>query len=60
MDAIEKEKSFEEELFENEKVRAILSEEEIKELLKPENYIGLAPQKVDYVLENVRKLGLID
>ncbi len=60
MDAIKKKKSFEEELFENEKVRAILSEEEIKELLKPENYIGLAPQKVDYVLENVRKLGLID
>lgn len=60
MDAIEKEKSFEEELFENTEVRAILSEEEIKELLRPENYLGLAPQKVDYVLENVRKLGLID
>ena len=60
MDAIEKEKSFEEELFENAEVRAILSEAQIKELLKPENYLGLAPQKVDYVLENVRKLGLID
>lgn len=60
MDAIEKERSFEEELIENSEVNSILTVSEIEELLKPENYLGLAPEKVDTVLNNTKKLGLIE
>ncbi len=60
MDAIEKGRSFEEELIENSEVNSVLTVSESEELLKPENYLGLAPEKVDQVLENVKKLRLLD
>ncbi|WP_457555337.1 hypothetical protein [Candidatus Pyrohabitans sp.] len=39
----------------SEEVRRYLSEEEVEEALKPENYIGLAPQLVERVLEKARE-----
>ena len=50
--AIEEEKSFEEILSENKVVSRYLSIEEIKELLKPENYIGLAVEKTERILRD--------
>jgi len=59
MQSIEEEIQFKELLINNKEVKSILSEERIEELLDPSTYLGSAPRKVDQVLDNVRKLGLI-
>ena len=39
----------------------LFSEEEIEELLKPENYLGTAEERIEKVVETVkRKLNLQD
>jgi len=51
---------FEEALKEDERVGDALSREELRELLDPTTYIGLAPQIVDHVLAQTRASGWLD
>lgn len=60
MESIENKITFKEALLQNQQVRSILSVEKIEDLLNPETYLGSAPEKVDQVLENVRRSGLLD
>ncbi len=59
MDAFENKKQFRDVLIGDEKVISILSEHEIDKLLNPKTYLGLAPQKVDQVLSNIEKSGIL-
>ncbi|MCC6532767.1 MAG: adenylosuccinate lyase [Burkholderiales bacterium] len=52
--------TFEQALFENARVRAALSDEELRAALDPATYIGFAPQIVDRVLQQQRALGWMD
>ncbi|RUM33911.1 MAG: adenylosuccinate lyase [Archaeoglobus sp.] len=49
-------KSFEESLLEDEKISKLLSAEEIRELLTPENYLGTVKVKIENVKNYVEKL----
>jgi adenylosuccinate lyase len=53
--AISEDRGLESILLEDKKVGEYLSEKEIKEALKPENYIGTSVQQVKKVLENGKK-----
>ncbi len=56
MRAYENDRSLLEELLEDETVRRYLSEEELRELLKPENYLGTAKERIERVVEWIRSL----
>ncbi|NOZ82426.1 MAG: adenylosuccinate lyase, partial [Euryarchaeota archaeon] len=55
MKAWEEERSFEDVLIESEEVTRLLSPSEIKEALKPENYIGLAVELVERAVEQAKR-----
>lgn len=59
MDSFENKKPFKEVLMNNVQVTSILSEEKIDELLDSKTYLGLAVQKVDEVLDEIKKSGLV-
>jgi len=48
---------FKEILMEDEEIRRYLSEEEISELMNPENYLGTAVQQIEMVIESIRREG---
>jgi len=52
--------SFEQALMQNARVAAALTAEELRRLLDPTTYVGLAPQIVDNVLAQTRKDGWLD
>ncbi len=54
MRAYEKGTGLLDELLKNEVVRKYLSEEELRELLKPENYLGTARERIDKVVEWIK------
>ena len=58
MRAYEKGTGLLDELLKDEVVRRYLSEDEIRELLKPENYLGTAKERIDKVVEWIK--GVID
>lgn len=60
MKAFEENISFKTLLKEDAKVRKVLSEQQIDELLDPEKYIGLAAQKVENVIHSITSRGLLD
>ncbi len=57
MHGLERGATFEKTLMENPRVRAALSDDELKMVLDPTTYIGLAPQIVDHVLAQNRASG---
>ncbi len=56
MRAYENDTSLLEELLKDEVVRSYLREEELRELLKPENYLGTAKDRIDMVVEWIRNV----
>jgi adenylosuccinate lyase len=52
--------TFQRALMENSQVRAALPAEELNSLLDPTTYIGLAPEIVDRVLNEVRASGWLN
>jgi len=52
--------TFEKALFENPRVRAALTDDELKKVLDPTTYIGLAPQIVERVLAQQKASGWLD
>ncbi|ADC66548.1 adenylosuccinate lyase [Ferroglobus placidus DSM 10642] len=54
MKAYEEDKHLKEVLLEDETIRRFFSEEEIEELIKPENYLGTALERIDRVVESVK------
>lgn len=56
MRAYENDTSLLGELLRDEVVRSYLREEELKELLKPENYLGTAKDRIDIVVEWIRNV----
>ena len=56
MRAYESGRSLLEELLEDEVVRRYLSEEELRELLKPENYLGTTKERIERVVEWVKSI----
>jgi adenylosuccinate lyase len=60
MHGIENGIPFERSLMENPRVRAALSAEELREVLDPTTYVGLAPQIVDNVLARTRASGWLE
>ena len=57
MHGMEHKITFEKSLLENPQVREALSEKELRALLDPATYVGLAPQIVDDVLAQVKASG---
>lgn len=57
--AFEEDRSFKDVLLEQEEIRTHFKEEEIADWLIPENYTGLAAEKVDVVIEALTKQGII-
>src|SRR5262245_37393726 len=51
---------FEQALREDKRVRDAISAEELRKVLDPTTYVGLAPQHVDKVLEQARKSGWLN
>jgi adenylosuccinate lyase len=47
-------------LMEDERICRLINKEELKELLDPETYLGEAPQVVERVLDDARKVGILD
>ena len=60
MHGIEHGISFEQALMQNARVAAALTAEELRRLLDPTTYVGLAPQIVDNVLAQTRENGWLD
>jgi len=60
MHGIEHGISFEQALMRNARVAAALTAEELRRLLDPTTYVGLAPQIVDNVLAQTRKDDWLD
>ena len=60
MHGIEHGISFEQALMQNARVAAALTVEELRRLLDPTTYVGLAPQIVDNVLAQTRENGWLD
>lgn len=60
MHGLERGATFEKSLMENPRVRAALSDDELKMVLDPTTYIGLAPQIVDHVLAQNRASGWLN
>lgn len=60
MHGLEHGMTFEQALMQNEQVRAALTLEELRKLLDPTTYVGLAPQIVDQVLAQSRADGWLD
>ncbi|MEF2072597.1 adenylosuccinate lyase [Consotaella aegiceratis] len=52
--------SFHDALFQDERIRAVLTDEELAAVLDPTTYIGQAPQATDRALAAVRKTGWLD
>ncbi|MEK4909269.1 adenylosuccinate lyase [Niallia sp. FSL R7-0648] len=59
MESAEQKTPFKRLLGQNEKVAAVLTEEQINQLLDPSQYIGLASEKVDEVIASIRNGGLL-
>ena len=59
MIAFEQERSFLDVLMERSELTQNFQREELEEWLKPENYLGSAPQKVDVVIHYAEKSGLL-
>lgn len=59
MESAEQKIPFKRLLGQNEKVAAVLTEEQINQLLDPSQYIGLASEKVDEVIASIRNGGLL-
>ena len=57
MKAYEENRHLKDVLLEDEKIRELLSEEEVEELVKPENYLGTALERVERVVESVRSFA---
>ncbi len=60
MHGMERKITFEKSLLENRQVREALSEQELRALLDPTTYVGLAPQIVDDVLAQVKASGWLN
>lgn len=60
MQAFEQHKPFKEVLIQHPKLVEHFSEQELTEWLKPQNYLGSAPQKVDTVIQYAEQSGLLD
>ena len=60
MHGLERGGTFEKSLMENPRVRAALSDDELKTVLDPSTYIGVAPQIVDHVLAQNRASGWLN
>lgn len=60
MHGLEHGMTFEQALMQNEQVRAALTPEELRKLLDPTTYVGLAPQIVDQVLAQTRAAGWLN
>ena len=60
MQAFEQHKPFKEALIQHPKLVKHFSEQELTEWLKPQNYLGSAPQKVDTVIQYAEQSGLLD
>lgn len=60
MHGMEHKITFEKSLLENQQVREALSEQELRALLDPTTYVGLAPQIVDDVLAQVKASGWLE
>ena len=60
MHGIEHGISFEQALMQNARVAAALTVEELRRLLDPTTYVGLAPQIVDKVLADAKASGWLD
>lgn len=52
--------SFRDALFADERIRKVLTEKELQDLLDPTTYVGNAPQLVDHALSVVRESGWLD
>ncbi|KLV26607.1 adenylosuccinate lyase [Niallia circulans] len=59
MESAEQKIPFKKLLGQNEKVAAVLTEDQINQLLDPSQYIGLASEKVDEVIASIRNGGLL-
>ncbi|MEK4443447.1 adenylosuccinate lyase [Niallia sp. FSL K6-0077] len=59
MESAEHKIPFKKLLGQNEKVAAVLTEDQINQLLDPSQYIGLASEKVDEVIASIRNGGLL-
>lgn len=60
MQSVEQKIPFKELLTRDEQVSAVLSIEQINQLLDPSKYTGLASQKVDEVIQSIKSGGLLD
>lgn len=60
MQAFEQHRPFRDLLLEDSTIRQYCREDELTEWLKPQNYLGSAPQKVDVVIAYADKSGLLD
>jgi adenylosuccinate lyase len=60
MHGLEQGATFEKSLMENPRVRAAFSDDELKAVLDPTTYVGLAPQIVDQVLTQTRSSGWLN
>jgi adenylosuccinate lyase len=60
MKAFEEQKSFLDVLLEQPEITATYSKEEISEWLVAENYIGLAAEKVDEVINHLKEKRLLE
>lgn len=59
MISFEEKRSFADVLLENPKIAAAFQREEVEQWLIPENYTGLAAQKVDQVIDALRRKGYL-
>jgi adenylosuccinate lyase len=60
MHGLERGATFEKSLMANPRVRAAFSDDELKAVLDPTTYVGLAPQIVDQVLTQTRSSGWLN